>query len=349
MDLDTCVWLIVCATGVMGQFQVEPLDSTVLKGTDARFTATVQGKWEVMTWNVRGFLVLTFPRSGNVSSASEQFSASICSAEDTSCVAFTIRNTSRREAGPVICTVQGDYGSKSATLHVQESGAIQIQDGDLKVAEDEEVKFTCVTSSWFPNPVVSWKLNGGPVDGNLYNNTHVPHGDSFNSSSVLKFKAIKNSTVECLAMLPTLTKPLSSTVFLVVVPKPPDWTLLIALVCSFGGVALLFLLIYGIFFCYKRKKEKEPNYQDEMTRRVRTQSQLSGLRPPGQKQGRVNAGYVTDGRTNVTSSDLSASGYSHTTPSNFFEMPDAVYNIHTENDYNNVGEGFRKHRHATTV
>uniref|UniRef100_A0A3Q2Y0Z9 Immunoglobulin superfamily, member 5a n=1 Tax=Hippocampus comes TaxID=109280 RepID=A0A3Q2Y0Z9_HIPCM len=233
---------------LMGQFQVEPLESTVLKGSDARFSATVQGMWEVMTWNVRGFLVLTVPRIGNISSSSEQFSASFCSAEDTSCVVFTIHAASRMEAGPVICTVQGDYGSKSAQLHV---GTVQIKEGDRKVTQDEEVDFNCLTSAWFPSPVVTWNLNGGAVDSSLYNSTHVAHGDSFNSSSVLKFKAVKNSTVECLAMLQTLTKPLSSSVHLVVV---------------------------------------------RIIKRLRTQSQLSGLRPPGQKQGQVNAGYVTDGQ-----------------------------------------------------
>ncbi|XP_051903913.1 immunoglobulin superfamily member 5 [Hippocampus zosterae] len=347
MDVDLCIWLILCATGVMGQFQVEPLESTVLKGSDARFSATVQGMWEVMTWNVRGFLVLTVPKIGNISSSSGQFSASFCSAEDTTCVVFTIHNASRREAGPVICTVQGDYGSKLARLHVQESGTVQIKEGDKKVTQDDEVDFNCLTSAWFPSPVVSWNLNGGAVDSSLYNSTHVAHEDSFNSSSVLKFKAVKNSTVECLAILPTLTKPLSSSVHLVVVPKPPDWTVLIAVVCSFGGFALLFLLIYGMVFCYKRRREKEPNYQEEMIKRFRTQSQLSGLRPPGQKQGQVNAGYVTDGQKSVTPSDLTESA---STRSNVFEMPDAVYNgTENGNGYSIADEGFRKHRHATTV
>ncbi|XP_061608683.1 immunoglobulin superfamily member 5 isoform X2 [Phyllopteryx taeniolatus] len=332
MDIELCIWLILCATGV-------------LKGSDARFNATVLGKWEVMTWNVRGFLVLTVPRSGNISSSSEQFSASFCSADDASCVAFTIRNTSRMEAGPVICTVQGDYGSKSALLHVEESGTIQIKEGDMKVVQDEEVEFNCVTSAWFPSPVVSWNLNGDTVDSSHYNSTHAAHGDSFNSSSVLKFHAVKNSMVECLAMLQTLSNPLSTSVHFVVVPRPPDWTVLIAVVCSFGSFALVVLLILGIIFCYKRKKEKEPNYQDEMTKRVRTQSQSSGLRPPGHKQGRVNADYVTDGQTSIAPNDL--------TESNSFEMPDAVYYHQTENDYktanNNADEGLRKHRHATTV
>nr|XP_061801581.1 immunoglobulin superfamily member 5-like [Nerophis lumbriciformis] len=313
------MWLMLCATEVMGQFQVEPLDSTVLKGSDARFNAIVEVPWEVMTWNVRGFLVLTVPRSGNISSSSEQFSASFCSAGDTSCVAFTIHNTSRREAGLVTCTIQGAYGSKSASLHVQESGTIKIKEGDMKVDQDEEVEFNCVTSAWFPRPVVSWNLNGDSVDSSLYNSSHVAHEDWFNSSSVLKFRAVKNSTVACLATLQKLKKTLSSSVHLAVVPKPPDWTVLIAVVCSFGGCALLVLLILGVIFCYRRRKEKEPNYQDEMTKRVRTQSQLSGMRPPGQKQGRVNAGYVADGQTSVAPSDLTDSDYFHASRFNFSE------------------------------
>ncbi|XP_054610720.1 butyrophilin subfamily 1 member A1 isoform X3 [Dunckerocampus dactyliophorus] len=353
MDVDSCIWLMLCATGVMGQFQVEPLTATVLTGSDAGFTATVQGTWAVMTWNVRGFLVLTVPRSGNVSSSSEQFSASFCSSGDTSCVEFTIHNTTRMEAGAVICTVQGDYGSKTAQLQVQESGTVQIKEGNMTVVQDQEVEFHCETSAWFPPPSIIWTVNGDTVDDIPSNSTNVTHGDSFNSSSILKFQAVKDSTVVCLATLPTLKNPLSSSVHVVVVPKPPDWTVLIAVVCSFGGSALFVLLILGIIFCYKRKKEKESNYQDEMTKRVRTQSQLSGLRPPGQKQGRVNASYVTDGQTSVATSDLTDSGYFQRTASNMFEMPDAVRDNKIENGYrstyNSVDDDLRKHRHATIV
>ena len=40
------------------------------------------------------------------------------------------------------------------------------------------------------------------------------------------------------------------------VPTPPDWTVLIAVVCSIGGFALLVLLILGIIFCIKHRKKK---------------------------------------------------------------------------------------------
>ncbi|XP_061902414.1 immunoglobulin superfamily member 5 isoform X2 [Entelurus aequoreus] len=353
MDINYCIWLMLCTSGVMGQFQVDPLVATVLTGSDAQFTAKVQGTWAIMTWTVQGFLVLTVPRSGNISSSSEQFSASFCSSVDTGCVAFTIHNTTRAEAGPVTCTIQGDYGSKTVQLQVQESGTVQIKEGNMTVVQDQEVEIHCETSAWFPIPEIRWTLNGDTMDSGPTNSTNVTHGDSFNSSSVLKFQAVKDSTLVCWATLQTLTNPLASSVHVLVVPKPPDRTVLIAVVCSFGGLALLALLILGIMFCYKRRKEKESNYQDEMTKRVRTQSQLSGLRPPGQKQGAVNAGYVKDGQTSVATSDQSDSGYFQRTRSNIFEMPNSACNNQTENGYkstyNGVDDDLTKHRHATIV
>lgn len=47
-------------------------------------------------------------------------------------------------------------------------------------------------------------------------------------------------------------------------PEPPDWTVLIAVVVSIGGLALLVLLIIGIIFCCRRRKEKRTaiNYSE---------------------------------------------------------------------------------------
>lgn len=42
----------------------------------------------------------------------------------------------------------------------------------------------------------------------------------------------------------------------VTVPKPTDWTVLIAIVVSIGSCALLFFFIFGIMICYKHRKEK---------------------------------------------------------------------------------------------
>ncbi|XP_074528604.1 immunoglobulin superfamily member 5 [Halichoeres trimaculatus] len=332
------------------QFQLEPLNSTVLRGSDVRFNASVQGSWQVMTWAVGGLLVLTIPVSGNITSSSPRFSAKFCSAGDASCVEFTIRDVSRGDAGSVVCTVQGPYGSKMAKLTVQENGTVSITGGNQKVNEDEQVEFRCVTAAWFPTPSISWALNGKPVDPGLYNTTHADDGDYSNSTSVLKFQALRNTTVECRATVETMTNPETSSVFLVVVPKPPDWTVLIATVVSIGGFALLVLLILGIIFCYKRRKEKQPNYQDDV-RRVRTQSQISAVTAAA--RGRVNRGYMGDGQTSVAPSDVTDSGFSQVHGSSYFEMPDVV-NSNQAGDIQRSSKAvdesvFIKHRHVTIV
>lgn len=101
---------------------LEPASTAVLTGSGVRFNATVAGAWKVMTWQVSGLLVLTVSLSSsgssNVTSSSEQFSAGFCLPADSSCVEFTIQNISRSQAGPVLCSVLGLYGSKTANLSV---------------------------------------------------------------------------------------------------------------------------------------------------------------------------------------------------------------------------------------
>ncbi|XP_041864708.1 immunoglobulin superfamily member 5 [Melanotaenia boesemani] len=324
---------------VTQEVQLEPMSATVLQGSDVRFNANVQGVWQVMTWQVRGLLVLTVRASGEIIPSSEQFAARFCSSGVTSCVEFSIHNVTRRDTGPVICTVQGDYTPKTAQLNVQESGTVSIMGSNVTVKQDQQVEFQCVTAAWFPTPTVTWSQNGQAVDSSLYNTSSVADENYFNSSSVLKFQAVSSATVECLASVAALKAPQSSSVFMVVVPKPTDWTVLIAVVSSFGGLALLVLLILGILFCWKRRKEKQPNYQDEMSRRVRTQRQS---RAGGQKQGQVNPSYVPEGQTSVTPSELTDSGFVSST----LEMPDIV----NSNRAGDVDEsGFRRHRHVTIV
>ncbi|XP_018547925.1 immunoglobulin superfamily member 5 [Lates calcarifer] len=345
------ICLLLCATGAVSQnFLLEPRSTTVLQGSKVQFSATVEGKWNVMTWTVGKLLVLTVLSGGNITS-SGQYSARFCPGGDTSCVEFTIHNVTRQQSGEVICFVQGEYGSKIAHLYVQESGTVNIVGGNVTVAQDQQVEFQCLTTGWFPEPTVSWTLSGQDVNSSLYNTTSMTDGDTFNSSSVFKFQAVHNTTVECLATVPTLPNPQSSSVLLVVVPKPTDWTVLIAVVVSFGGFALLVLLILGIIFCYKRRKEKQLNYQDEM-RRVRTQSQ-SGVNAGGQRQGHVNAGYIPEGQTSVAPSELTDSGFCQRNGSSF-EMPDVVNSSQAGNGYNSAyntldESGFKKHRHVTIV
>lgn len=106
-----------------------------------------------------------------------------------------------------------------------ESGTINIKGGNVTVDQDQQVEFQCVVAAWFPTPVVSWTRNGQAVDSSLYNSTSVAHGDYFNSTSVLKFTAVSDAKVECLATVPALTNPLSSSVFLVVGKRKSSTTL----------------------------------------------------------------------------------------------------------------------------
>ncbi|XP_026228989.1 immunoglobulin superfamily member 5 [Anabas testudineus] len=329
---------------VLQQFNLEPLTSAVLQGSDVRFRATVDGLWRVMTWNVRGLLVLTVLIDSNITSSPGQFSATFCSSGDTSCVDFIIHNVTRGESGPVICTVQGDYGSKTAQLTVQESGTVSIVGGNVTVAQDQDVEFQCITTAWFPAPTITWTRNGQSVDSSLYNTNNTVEGDFFNSTSVLQFQAVtSDAKLECLATVQALTNPQTSSVFLVVVPRAPDWTVLIAVVLSFAGCALLVLLIIGIVFCYKRRKEKQPSYQEEMSRRV-TQSQT---------QGQVNTVYVPERRASVTPTQLTDNDFCQADISNIVVMPH-VRNHQAGNgdnsDCNTVDQSVvRKHRHVTIV
>lgn len=344
-----CPYLLLCTTGVVfGQFELQPVNATVLQGSDAQFNATVQGTWTFMTFTVGGLLVLTMPSTGDDTSASPRYSAQFCST-GSECVTFTVHNVTRQESGSVICFVQGPYGAKTAQLNVQETGSVSISGGGRTVRQEEQVEFQCEADGWFPAATVSWTLNGYGVNSSLVNTTDVASGDSFNSTSVYKFQAVRNTTVTCLATVPTLLNPISTSVQLVVVPKPTDWTVLIAIVLSFSCVALVVLLIILIIFCYKRRKEKQPTYQAEMMRQ-RTQSQLSN-RPTTQRQGQVNPVFTVDGQTSLPRSERD-SGFFQTNGA-FYEQPVSENSNQSGNGYtpayNSLQLGFPKHRHVTIV
>ncbi|KAJ0062013.1 hypothetical protein NL108_014903 [Boleophthalmus pectinirostris] len=342
--------LLLCTTGAaQNQFQLEPANVTRLQGSEAQFNATVQGSWPFMTWELGKYLVLTMMSTGNATTSSPRYSARLCGS-GSSCVQFTIQNLTRQDSGTVKCTVQGDYGYKTSELIVQESGSVSIRGGSQTVKQDEQAEFQCETSGWFPAATISWTLNGIAVNSSLVNTTDVPDGDSFNTTSVLKFQAIRNTTVTCLASVPTLQNPISSSVQLVVVPKPTDWTVLIAVVVSFSSFALLVLLIILIIFCYRRRKEKQPTYQAEMMRQ-RTQSQLSN-RPTSQGQGQVNPVFSIDGQTSLPPSSRD-SGIFQNNAYPFYEPSPSESNL-AGNGYNaafnNLELGFqKKHRHVTIV
>ncbi|RVE64271.1 hypothetical protein OJAV_G00144930 [Oryzias javanicus] len=270
------------------EIQLEPMNATILLGSDIQFYASVQGSWDVMTWQVGGFQVLTIQKNGEVTSEN-RFSAMFCQDTDTSCVQFTIYNISRADAGLVSCIVQGSYAPKTANLSVQESGTLHILGGNQTVNQVQQVQFQCIAAGWYPTPSISWSENGQAVDSSVFNTTSSSiSGGLYNSTSILRFYASSSTAITCSATISTLQKPLSDDVFLTVVP--PDWTVLVAVVVSFGSCALLVLLIVGIVFYNKQKKGKQLNYTDEM-RRVRTQSHISSVTSPENRRGQDNPSF----------------------------------------------------------
>lgn len=334
--LCSCLLLLLCNSGVSGQFEVQPVNLTVLLGAEARFNSTVQRPWSFMTWDVGGIFAVIIQSSGNSTTSSPRFSARLCSSR---CVELTVHNVTRRDAGPVVCSVEGEAG-KTVQLNVQESGSVSISGGGRTVQQGEQVEFQCETVGWFPAATIRWTLNGYDVNSSLVNTTDVASGNGYDSISVFSFQAVRNATVTCLASVPALQTPVSHSVQLVVVPKPTDWTVLIAVVLSFSLFGLVVLLIIGIIFCYRRRKEKQLTYQEEVMRQ-RTQSQLSN-RP--QRLGQANPVFTVDG--------LPPSQRD----SGFFQMNGAAYepeNTRPSGLYNPAFTSLQldlpKHRHVTIV
>ncbi|CAN9501541.1 unnamed protein product [Ophioblennius macclurei] len=326
-------------TGVMLQdFNLEPMNPTVLQGSTVQFNATVRGVWKTMTWTAGNLLVLTITSENDTTSSSDQFSATLFSNDSVSRVEFSIYGVTREQAGPVECTILGALGTRTAQLEVQESGTVLIVGGNRTADQGDQAEFKCEAVAWFPEPSFTWTRNGNALDPKLYTTANgTLQGGIYNSTSVLKFQAESSTTVQCLVTVPALTRPMSSSVYLEVFP---DWTVLIAVVVSIGGFALLVLLIILIIFCYRRRKASKLTYNDEMMR-ARTQSQVSGVGAPGRRQGTVNMTYVQDGQTSVTSSDFTDNDFPHMKSVFHLEMPDTVDNIHVGN--------FPKHRHVTIV
>ncbi|XP_004084753.1 uncharacterized protein LOC101156138 isoform X3 [Oryzias latipes] len=323
------VCMSILLRSVKTEVQLDPMNATALLGSDIQFYARVQGSWEVMTWHVRGFQVLTIQKNGEVISGN-RYSAGFCQSTDGNCVQFTIYSISRSDAGPVSCIVQGSYTPKTANLSVQESGTLHILGGNLTVNQDQKVQFQCIAASWYPTPSISWSQNGQALDSSLFNTTSSSiSGELYNSTSILSFSASSSSIIKCLATISTLQNPLSDSVFLSVVA--PDWTVLVAVVVSFGCCALLVLLFVGIIFCNKQKKGKQLNYEDEM-RRVRTQSQISSIAVPENRRGRDNPSFQ---RHTAETADVftNQDSYSHNA-----QVPDLVKQAQS-----------KKHRHVTIV
>lgn len=106
-------------SAVSQEFMLQPLNLTVLTGSNASFTATVLGKWDVMTWTVAKLQVLTVTVVDNKINVIPNAAMFNAIAHSNTTVEFFIYNVTREQSGPIICIVQGEYGPREAQLYVQ--------------------------------------------------------------------------------------------------------------------------------------------------------------------------------------------------------------------------------------
>ncbi|XP_051971944.1 immunoglobulin superfamily member 5-like [Xyrauchen texanus] len=225
---------------------------------------------------------------------------------------------------------------ESSTIFLTvERGSVEIIGGNRTETKGVQIEFECRAIGWFPKPNMSWSINGLSM-GNC-NSSFIAQGNLFNSNCSLKLTVVKNSSVQCFVSVPALNSMESSTVFLTVVQESiRDQTILIAVTVSFSAAALLFLLIFGICFCCKRRKRKNKSTYKEEVRRAQLESHN---RMPANVRGRDNHGHITDERDDVRDTD----GEIWHTNTNKQQMPYEINNsIYMNYD-------LRKHRHATMV
>uniref|UniRef100_A0A8C2EKB9 Immunoglobulin superfamily, member 5a n=1 Tax=Cyprinus carpio TaxID=7962 RepID=A0A8C2EKB9_CYPCA len=321
-----CIFLLI-TTVASAQVQLQPLNAAVLRGSKARFNCSTTQPPSVMNWMVNGRLVIAILEASGVWNSTDRFSAKNFTTPGDYKWEFIMSNVQRDDAGEVTCQVLGG-APQLATLSIQERGSVEIVGGNRTKTEGAQTEFQCRAVGWFPEPSMSWSVNGV---ANSCNRSSVTQGNLFNSNCTLTVTAVKNSSVQCLVSVPALSTPDSSTVFLTVEKLAKrDQTVLIAVTVAFSAAALLFLIIYGIiFFCMRRKKKS--GYQEEI-RRARIESQN---RTPATEnlQGQDNRGYIRDGHDGHTNG-----GVWYTNHSNKHQMTNVFFD-----------DAHRKHRHMTIV
>ncbi|XP_036381014.1 immunoglobulin superfamily member 5-like [Megalops cyprinoides] len=343
--------LLPAIGGVIAQVQLEPENAAILRGTDARFNCSLSQSWVAMTWFLNSNYVLTITREHGPISNDGRYTAVNRSTDQSSKWEFILKNAQLNDSGLVSCEVQ-NVESKRANLSVQESGTVTILSGNVTAKRGQQATFQCLAQSWFPEPLVTWTFNGTDVDKGNYNTSSVASGGLFSSTSTLSLPANHSAPVECLATVPALSMPQTSSVFLLVVPETPqrDQTVLIAVIVSVVAFALLVLLVIGIVFCCKRRKAAKSNYQEEV-RKTRSINEKSAT--AGAAQGKDNLAYSPDGQTGVAYSEFNDSGFSQTNSIRTIEMPDVVstsYSAANGHGHDTLtADGIRKHRHATIV
>lgn len=111
---------------------------------------------------------------------------------------------------------------KTFTIFFPERGNVAITGGNVTVLKGEEILFRCLAVGWYPEPSLTWLVNGREVDQGQYNISTERPVDAdglYNLTSDLSVQAAESSHVECLASVSALPTPEASSVRLTVGEK----------------------------------------------------------------------------------------------------------------------------------
>ncbi|RXN33758.1 immunoglobulin superfamily member 5-like protein [Labeo rohita] len=257
--------LQLCLIQAVASFiHLEPKNATVLRGSEVHFNCSTDEHWDVMSWLLGGRTILTISGEHGPLGRDESISTINHSISSLSVWELVLMNASfSPTAQEVVCELLPTrLGRSSSSLFVQEKGNLRILESDLSVQEGMLVTFHCQVSGWYPEPAVSWMVNGSTVDRGDYNTSSLQDlNDLFNSTSVLQMKAEMSTTVECWASVSAALAHQSSSVKLTVVaPKTPqDYTVVIAVTVSVCTIILLAMLILILYYRKKLTKSSSKN------------------------------------------------------------------------------------------
>ncbi|KAI2655976.1 Titin [Labeo rohita] len=183
------------------------------------------------------------------------------------------------------------------------------------------VTFHCQASGWYPEPAVSWMVNGSTVDRGDYNTSSLQDlNDLFNSTSVLSDESRNEHYMA---------------------PKTPqDYTVVIAVTVSVCTIILLAMLILILYY---RKKLTKSSSKNKVSRRMSVADET---------RGKVNLGYHIEDVTSLGHHDLRNRADSTINIISPPRVPDIVIfssQKQKEDDFSSLCKGAKTVRRVTTV
>ncbi|XP_058379388.1 immunoglobulin superfamily member 5 [Diceros bicornis minor] len=301
----------LAASGSSYEIIEGPKNTTVLKGSEARFNCTVSPGWRLIMWSLNGTVVLSITPTEPIIT-NDRFTNASYEEGGNFVSEMIIHDVQLSDAGHIKCSLQNSDRDASAFLSVIVMGDLLIPSGVLVVTEDEPCNVTCHALGWTPLPNISWEI-GVPVSHSSYYSLPEPN-DLQSAVSILALTPQGNGTLTCVANVEVLQLHKSVTVNLTVVQPSlgsvdkagaslPTWAIvLLAVSLSLLLILIIVLIIIFCCCCVSGREKKESSYQSEIRKSatMKTNKETSETKL---KSGNENYGYSSDEpRTTKTTS-----------------------------------------------